>query len=730
MNRLHTGTEASISLQPGEKRSICGICPAGCWVITRVENGKLVDVRPDDSHPLGAICRLGEKGPDILTSPHRLTHPLKRRGARGTFEFDEISWDEALDHIMGRLLDITEKHGARANSVYTGRGSFDRALCDIFQPKEAAISSASSLLFPLGSPNTFGVGALCYVAYAMMAPHSTFGGMYHQMFSDIENADLIVIWGSNPWTDSPPRDHDRVLHASKKGSKVIVIDPRNIETGKKTGAWWIPIRPGTDGALALGLCNLIIKRGLYDHDFVENWTVGFDEFSDYTQRFPPDVVESITGIPAPTIELLAESIARAKGVAPVMYTGLEYSNSGVQSIRAVFTLWALTGNLDTPGSRCFSMPENIFPINREGLIANPDPKNAIGRKEFPLYSYYRGESHAISIPRSVLDGIPYRLRSLIILGASLLTSWPQTSLWRRTLMELDFLVTIDVQLTADSAFADIVLPAAYLYEHESYMSYGPVFRIREKVADPPGEARSGYRIMADLAGRLGYGHLFPQNQQEVLEYTLKGSGFSPEDVREKEGIVSFPRQDIVYRKWEKGMLRPDGRPGFNTESGKFEITSSLLKEFGYPPLPLYSEPVESPLSRPDMLDEYPLVFNSGSRVRSDFRSQFHGVESLVRDNPEPLVWIHPLDADRRHILDGDRVRITSPRGEVEMKARVTADIVQGAIDASMGGGGPASVDPWKESNINECTDMGNFDPISGFPVYKALLCQIEKVEDS
>jgi anaerobic selenocysteine-containing dehydrogenase len=236
--------------------------------------------------------------------------------------------------------------------------------------------------------------------------------------------------------------------------------------------------------------------------------------------------------------------------------------------------------------------------------------------------------------------------------------------------------------------------------------------------------------MADLADRLGYGHLFPQNQDEILEYVLKGSGFSPEDAANNEGIISLPRRDMVYRKWEKGMLRPDGRPGFNTESGKFEITSSLLKEFGYPALPLYREPVEGPLSRPDMLDNYPLVFNSGSRVRSDFRSQFHGVESLVRENPEPLVWIHSLDAAQRHIGDGDPVRVLSPRGEVEMRARVTDDIARGSIDASMGGGGPASVEAWKDSNINECTDMGNFDPISGFPVYKALLCQVEKVEAS
>ena len=199
-----------------------------------------------------------------------------------------------------------------------------------------------------------------------------------------------------------------------------------------------------------------------------------------------------------------------------MYSGLEYSDSGVQAIRATQILWALAGQLDVPGGRTFKMRENVFPINKEGLVANPDVAKAIGRDRFPVYSQYRGESHAISLPEAVLEGRPYPIKNLIVLGGSMITAWPEPDVWRRTLDKLDFLVTIDRQLTADAAYADIVLPATTGYENTSYMVYGPLFRIREKLIEPLGEARNDFFILAELARRLGYGSLTePQWEREA-----------------------------------------------------------------------------------------------------------------------------------------------------------------------------------------------------------------------
>ncbi len=713
------------------ERGLCGICPAGCWVEVGLDDShRLVDIRPEPDHALGMICRRGVHAPEIVYSEHRQKYPMRRVGPKGDHEsFERISWDEAYDAIVENLERIKTETGPEAVAIYTGRGAFELSLCDFFQPKGVAVSSASNVLFPFGSPNTMGVGALCYVSFAMMAPHVTMGRMLIDMFTDIEHAELMVVWGANPATDSPPLDMHRLEAAARRGAEVVVIDPRRTETVQRTGAEWIPIRPGTDGALALGMLQVMIEEELYDEDFAGNWTHGFDELARYVQHFRPEVVAEITGVPAETVVRLARRIATASGAAPIMYTGLEYSNTGLQAIRAVQTLFALGGQLDVPGGIGLAMRDSHFPINRSTNIANPAPERAVARDRLPLYTHYRGEGHATGLIDAVLHEDPYRIRGLIIHGASILTSWPQTPVWRETLSKLDFLVTIDRQLTADAAYADIVLPATTMFEIDSYMTYGPIFRLREKVIEPVGEARNDYLIMAELADCLGYGDRFPQTEEAMIRHALDGSGYTLEDVREAGGQVRIDAPMMEYRKWEKGGLRPDGEPGFDTPTGKFEIWSTTLEEYGYEPLPKYVEPTEGPRANPELARDYPLVFNSGARPQTDFRSQHHGIEGLVRDHPEPTVHMHPDDAAERDIEPGDLVEVRTARGAVPFRAVVNDRIRAGGIECSMGGGGPVGPEAWQKWNVNELTDLANRDEISGFPVYKSLLCEVVKIED-
>lgn len=714
---------------PRERRGLCGICPAGCGVIvTYDDRGRIASVRPDEDAEIGILCRLGEASPEIVYSEDRVLYPLRRAGPKGTHEFERITWDEAYEAIISNLNRIKDESGPEAVAIYTGSGSFELSFCDIFQPEDVAISSASSVLFPFGSPNTMGVGALCYVSFAMIAPHVTMGEMYFNMFSDYEQSDLILVWGTNPATDCPPLTLQALIGAHRRGAEIVVIDPRRTRTVGLTGAEWVPIRPGTDGALALGLANVIIEEELYDTGFTADWCHGFEEFTTYVQHYRPEVVERITGVPAEAVASLARRIARAKGASFAMYTGLEYSDSGVQAIRAVFVLWGISGNLDVPGGRCFGMKGNAFPINRSDYIKNPNLKRAIGTDRFPVYTHYRQEGHAIALPDAVLAGRPYRIRALILQAAHILISWPQTPVWRETLANLDFLVTVDRHLTADAAYADIVLPATTLYERESYMTYGPVFRLRERVIEPLGEARDDVLIMAELARRLGYGHLYPQSEEGALRHVLKGSGFTLEDVREAGGIVRSPAVIMEYRKWEKGLLRPDGRPGFDTPTGKFEIWSTILEEYGYDPLPVYTEPGESPISQPGLAERFPLVFNSGARVVTDFHAQHHSIPSLIAERPEPTVTLNSRDATERGIRDGDGVTVRTARGEIPLRAIVTDGIIRGVIEANMGGGCYQAPEAWREGNVNELTDLSRYDPISGFPVYKALLCDVLKAE--
>jgi cysteine desulfurase NifS len=709
------------------KKGICGICPAGCWVEVGVENGRLTSIKADTGHPLGMICRRGMHAPEIVHSDHRLTHPLRRTGAKGTLEFERISWDEAYETIVHRLNAIKEESGPEATAIYTGRGAFELSLCDMFQPEGVAVSSASSVLFPFGSPNTMGVGALCYVSFAMLAPHVTMGRMLVNMFSDIESAEMLVVWGANPATDSPPLDMHRLEAAAKRGADIVVIDPRRTDTVSRTNATWVPVRPGTDGALALGMIQVMIEEDLFDEPFADKWCHGFDELVTYVQHFTPTVVEDITGVPEETIRDLARRISSATGACPIMYTGLEYSNSGIQGIRAVMTLFALAGHLDVPGGIGLAMKGSQFPINRSCNVPNPDVDRAAAREKFPLYSDYRGESHASGLVDSVLKGEPYPIRGLIIHGASILTSWPQTPIWRETLNGLDFLVCIDRQLTADAAYADIVLPATTMFEIDSYMTYGPIFRLREAMIAPVGEARNDYLIMAELANRLGYGHQYPQSEDEVIRQALDGSGYTVEDVKAAGGWVKLPPPMMEYRKWEKGGLRADGAPGFETPTGKFEIHSTVLADYGYEPLPKYVEPREGPKDSPELLDDFPLVFNSGARPHTDFRSQHHGIHGLVKDHPEPTVEINVADAGARGIGDGDLVEVRSPRGAVSFRALVTDDIVKGSVECNMGGGAAVGPKAWREWNVNHLTDLSNYDEVSGFPVYKSLLCDVVMV---
>ncbi|MBJ6726298.1 IscS subfamily cysteine desulfurase [Geomesophilobacter sediminis] len=712
----------------GVTNGLCGICPAGCFVTVTLENGRLVRVEPREGHPLGMICRIGSRAPEIVHDPDRVLYPQRRKGPKGNYEFETISWDDAYQLIVERFNRIKSESGPEAVAIYTGRGSFDMALCDIFQPADVAVSSASSVLFPFGSPNTLGVGALCYVSFAMIAPHLTMGEMLVTMETDLEQAELIVLWGANPATDSPPLAHQQVLRARERGARIIAIDPRRNETAREAEAEWIPIRPGTDGALALGMINVLIEEESYDEEFARNWTVGFDELAQMVQHYRPEVVAGITGVPEETVRSLARSLATSRGASPVMYSGLEYSDSGVQAIRAVFTLWALAGQLDVPGGLLFRMKENIFPQNRSRLIPNPDLKKALGRDRFPVYSAYRGESHAIALPDAVLSGSPYPIRALAVLGGSIITAWPRPEIWKKTLGSLDFLVTINRYHTADSAYADLVLPATTYFENVSYMRYGPLFKIRERLVEPQGEARNDFLILAELARRLGYGNRYPQSEEDLLRFALEGTGFDLEEVRANDGEARLKPVLMQYKKWEKGLLRPDGAAGFNTPSGRFEIASSILAENGYDPLPVYTEPAEGPLAAPELARDYPLVFNSGTRTYYDFRTQHHGVPGLAQHLAEPPVTLNDQDAWELGISDGDRVLVESPRGAARFTARVTPDIVRGAIDAAMGGGGPLGSAPWRECNVNELTDLGRFDPISGFPVYKTLLCRVRKEE--
>ena len=386
---------------------ICGVCAAGCGVDVVLEQGRIKRLRPRKGHPRGIVCTRGTRAPEIVYSPDRLLYPQLRVGERGEGRFERVSWDDAYGFLVGRLQAIAAEHGPEALAVYTGRGNFELGLDEAFAPAGPAESSANAVLFPFGSPNTTGVGSLCFVSYGMIAPHACFGQEYRDLTEDLDHADLVLVWGANPATASPPENLVRLKQVQARGGRVVVIDPRRSETARALRAEWVGIRPGTDGALALGMLHVLIAERCYDHDFVERFTHGFDELAAYVEGFAPERVETITGVPAATVRELAHAVGTAAGCSILMYTGLEYSNSGVQAIRAALTLQAIAGHLDSPGGKLIGSPRPAPPAPARDARTDRwrGPRSAPPSSR--LFHELRREAHAALLPRAILEGEPY-----------------------------------------------------------------------------------------------------------------------------------------------------------------------------------------------------------------------------------------------------------------------------------------------------------------------------------
>lgn len=700
--------------------SMCGICPGYCGAQVEVVDGRLERVEPLPEHPINFLCPRGLASRQVVYSPDRLKYPLKREGERGEGRWARIGWEEALDTIAMRLQEVASQYGPAAVAEYSGRGAFEQSLWDAFQGEKFAVSK--NFLFPFGSPNRFDCGSICFMSFGQLAPIPTFGVPIFQLNPDISNSDLIVVWGANPATDSPPLILRRILEARERGAQVVVIDPMYSDTTSIADTWF-PVRPGTDGALALSLLHVIFQEGLYDPELAEKWTVGFEELKEYVQGFSPQKGEEITRVPAERIVKLARAIAGAKGASLVTYTGMEYTNSGVQNIRAQFILWFLSGNIDVPGGNVFSMAPPVR-LNRISFKAPTEPR-AIGADKYPLFYEYTSAGQFMELPKAVLEGDPYPIKALIIDGGSILTSYPDPPRWEKALRALDFLVVIDRFMTNEADLADIILPATTYYEITSYKLYPNYLQLRQRVIDPVGESRNDYLIYRELADRLGCEE-YPPTEESLVDHILKHSGYTVEELKKHPEGIRLQPTPMVYQKYEKGLMRRDKQPGFETPSGKVEIASSILARYGYDALPVYQEPQEGPLAAPELARRYPLVLSTGARIQSTFRSQHQNIPWLLDMQREPLAILHPRDAQERGIADGDKVIVETARGEAPFTARVTEGILPGVVEVNVGGGGRNHLPGWKEANANLLTDPDNRDPISGFPVLKALLCDVRR----
>ena len=672
-------------------KTVCNMCEVRCGINVYTDNGKIIKVEGMPEHPLNILCVKARAIPELVHSKERLTNPLKKVGGG----FKEISWDEAFGFIADKLTNIKEKYGARAVNIHVGNAF-------IATQTEKMIRRFSDLY---GTPNYSTGASFCFLASTL--GHAITCGE-HILPHYQGNSRCIIMWGSNH-TESGPPYTDRINALVNKGAKLIVIDPRATQLAKKANIH-AQIRPGTDCALALGMLNVIITEGLYAQTFVEQWTVGFDRLAQHVKEYSPERVEEITWVSVETIRNMARMYATSKPACISVGIPTNHCISGVQTVRAITTLSAITGNLDVSGGDIITPALWQSSIRVKGSI--PDLETSIGAP-YPLFRRFAIESTASPLTEAILGQKPYPIKALIIAGGNPLLTMPNTNKVRRAFEKLDLLVVIDVFMTDTAKMAHIVLPGTTFLERQDLRHWRQsglsLVVATNRVVEPVGNSMEDWKIWAELGKRMGYGEYFLwKDSDELFEYLLKPSGITLAQLKENPGGIYY-----VEREFQKYL-----KDGFSTPSKKVELYSELMEQYGYDPLPTFREPAESPVSRPDLVSRYPLILTTGTRTAAYLHSEYRNLPSLRKLVPEPLIEINPQIASSLGIANGDLVKVESPRGSIELKAKLTKDIHPRVVSIQHG---------WSGANANLLTDDKGRDPISGYPGFRCLLCQVTKV---
>lgn len=675
----------------------CILCVWGCGINAYVKGGKLVRVEGMTEHPLnqGLLCPKGKALVDYVYSLERLKHPLKR----GNGGWKRISWDEALDIIAEKLQQIKESYGAHALAIFCGSIGVENYELAAF---------ARRFRGAYGTPNFLSVESNCYRS-RILAHQLTFGAF---LLEEPEKAGCVILWGHDPDNSKMP-PASKLYQALERGLELIVINPKRTPLAKR--GIHIPIRPGTDCALALGMLNVIISEDLYDKEFVKKCTIGFDKLAEHVKQYPPQKVEKITGVPAKDIKKIARIFARAESASIVQgICSLDQQINGLQTNRALAILQAVTGNVDVPGGWV-----NV-PFPRLGSLHIKVDEDPIGAAEHPLFYRLWGRQSPYGQTMYLADAIltekPYPIKALIVTGGNPALTLPDSDKTQKALEKLDFLVVMDLFMTETARMADIVLPACSFLERSgvgyvyAVTSGLPYILLRKRVIEPLGECWPDWRFWCELGRRMGYADLFPwQTDEEVIEHWLKPTGLTIKQLAEQNPVGVFFAEKR-YNMAQKGE--------FKTPSGKIELYSPTLAEHGYDPLPVYVEPSQSPVSSPELARQYPLILTTGARILEYTHTQMRNVPRLRQQAPEPIAEVHPDTARKYGIADGDTIAVETRKGRIEIKVRVTEDLLPGVVSIPHG---------WAEANANLLTEFEPRDPVTGYTQLKVLLCRIRKL---
>ncbi|APR04333.1 molybdopterin-dependent oxidoreductase [Thauera chlorobenzoica] len=695
-------------------KSVCRSCHGGCGTLLHVRDGELIKVEGDPDSPLnrGRLCPIGTVTRDLVYHPDRLKYPMRRRGKRGSGEWDRISWDEALDEISERLLAIRAQYGAESIALGTGTGRHH-------------IRWVSRFGNALGTPNWCEPGfAQCFhprVNTCIL----TMGDYPVCDFTGDTPAQCILYWGHNPVNSGPDGETRFNVRDSLAAARhVIVVDPRETELAKRADLW-LQLRPGTDDALGLAMLNVIIGEKLYDEPFVREWTHGFDELARHVAQYTPEWAEPITWVAADKIRAAARLFARTKPALLEWGCAIEHTPKCIQTIRALSMLPVLTNNIEVPGGWVFGMHGiGRFPSLIEMLSPEANARR-LGADRFKMLAGEGADLPAAHIPtllQAMREGKPYPVKAFLVFGNNTLTTYANSALVYESLMKLDFMVNADLFMTPTAELADIVLPAASWPELDQIAGLPTIAAnvvLGQQRAVRVHECKADEEIFVELARRMKLDGC-TEPVREVLDSQLKGLGLTFQELTER-GFVNIP---IQYKKYEE--------KGFRTPTGKIELYSTRMEQMGYAPLPYYEEPPESPLSAPEVASEYPLVLTTGGRIPFFFNSEHRQIERVRKARREPRAEIHPDTAAALGIADGDWMWVETRRGRMKQRAKLTTGIDPRVINAEHAWWFPEEDGPeygvWK-SNVNLLTDnQPPYDPAMGTYQLRALLCRVGKAD--
>ena len=688
---------------------------------------EVIKVQGDREHPLskGYLCVKGKASLDLALAPARVIYPQKRVGERGSGKWQQVPWDEALDDIAQRLNAIIAEHGPRAVAVQA------------LPPKE--YFAYDIFCDAIGSPTFFKHDSHQCFTPQLMSDVLTYGNLFtYPSFINVEDAEVILLWGVN-LSETNGSKGVRVRDAQRKrGAKTIVVDPRPVKAAVDADLW-LRVRPGTDAALALGMINVMIEEGLYDEDFIEEWTEGFDELRTRAAQYPPERAAEITWVPADDIREAARLFASARSSALYTFIGATMGGNSISTLRLMGFLPALTGRIDTAGNNGFLKP---IPVRMPSYYKSSDSHEGrnlakqLSTDKFPLLAGPEAITTAYPHPRQVIDamltGEPYPVRALWT-DCNPVVGLEDTYTTVEAMKSLDLLIVSDMFESPTAHLADYILPITNHLESNAITEYSGLNMIsaRVRAMEPRGEAREEGEIVLDVLKRMGYGDKLPvKSYRELLDYRLESLGFDFDAFAQKCSFVGVDEP----QKYKTGLMRPDGEPGFNTTSGKIEFSSSTLQAHGYDPLPDFVEPPYSPVGSPELVRDYPLVLVSGTRSVEFYSTLGIEVPRLRKRRPWPVLEMAPETAEQYGLQADDWVEIAAPTTDKTIKRRVAMlpgmhprvvnaeglwympgcdDLVEGTLEVG------ANV-------LTPLTDA--VDPIIGGSIARCLLAQVRKLD--